>query len=83
MFPNKKIRIRDVTQTYIREHDVQRDIYLKHVDQFNIPQDSYLELLKPLYGLIQSGGFMDPQIQRIHQKEIRPTNKRGILNSAF
>lgn len=49
MFPDHNIWLQHVTQVYIKVHDIQRDVYVKHSDQFNLPQDAYLELLKPLY----------------------------------
>lgn len=51
MFPDYKIWLQDVTQSYIKGHYLQHDVYVKPVEHFNLSKDTYLKLLKLLYQL--------------------------------
>lgn len=50
-----KIWVKGVTQAYIQGCELERDVYIKPDTQFQLPSDTYLKLLKPLYGLSESG----------------------------
>lgn len=51
MFSVHSIWLQDYTQAYIQEHDLQLEEYVKPAEKFNLPQDPYLKLLKPLHNL--------------------------------
>lgn len=61
MFPDHNIWLQDVTQSYVKWRYLQRDAYFKPADQFNIPQDTCLKLLKTLCGISELGalGFIN------------------------
>ena len=50
-----KIWLQDVTQAYIQGYDLQREVYIKPTEHFQLKPNTYLKLLKPLYGLSESG----------------------------
>lgn len=55
MFTDHKMWLQDVPEAYIQGTYLQLDVYLKLGDQFILPQDIYLKLLKHIYGLSESG----------------------------
>lgn len=55
MFSDHKIWLQNVTHPYIEEHDPQRDVYVEPAEQFNLLRDTYLELLNPLYWILEYG----------------------------
>lgn len=50
-----KVKGQDVKQAYIQAHDLARDVYVIPDQRFNLASNIVLKLLKPLYGLTESG----------------------------
>lgn len=47
-----------VTQAYMQKSEkLMRDVYLKHFKEMNIQSNQLVQLLKPLYGLSESGDY--------------------------
>lgn len=51
----------NVTQAYIQGENVSRTVYVRPTTDFELPENRLLKLLKPLYGLSESG---DAWLQR-------------------
>jgi hypothetical protein len=48
----------DISQTYIQsEQGLLRDLYISPSSEFGLPREQVLRLLRPLYGLADSGDY--------------------------
>lgn len=48
--------LRDITQAYVQsDSTLERDVYLKPPPEMNLPPGSVLKVMKPLYGIPESG----------------------------
>ncbi len=67
-----KIWTSDVRQAYLQSLiELNRDIYLKNLpEEFDLPADIYLKLLKPLYGLCDSGDLWCETLDIHHRKDL-------------
>lgn len=54
MFPSHKMCRQDVTQAYTQGPVLQRNVYFMTVRELHMKVNVYLELLKPLYRLVES-----------------------------
>lgn len=52
---NLEVWEKDVSQAYIQDHDMKRDLYVKHAAEFKLGKGTRLKLLKPLNRLSESG----------------------------
>ena len=52
---NFEVWSQDVTQAYIQGENLSRTVYVRPTPDFELPENSLLKLLKPLYGLSESG----------------------------
>lgn len=50
-----EVRLQDTTQAYIQGYDMKMDVYIKPATELKLEPDTYLEVLKPLFGLSGSG----------------------------
>lgn len=59
----------DVTQAYLQSADkLMRDIYIKPTQEFELGADKVLKLLKPLYGLSDSGDYWGSKFLNISRR---------------
>lgn len=47
-----------------------RDVYLKPPDDFNVDPDQLLQLVNPLYGLSEIGGYWDRNLRTHWQEDL-------------
>lgn len=61
----------DVTQAYLQSVDkLMRDVYVKPTKEFELAPNQILKLLKPLYGLAESGEYWGKTISEHLRKEL-------------
>lgn len=65
---------------YIQGQYLQRDVYFKPAEQFNLPHDTYLKLRKPFYGLSESGDSWFNKIKEFLRKELKLQTTYGDLS---
>ena len=64
----------DVSQAYLQSAEkLMRDIYVKPTKDFHLSKDSLLKLLKPLYGLSDSGDYWHATFTRHLRDELHMT----------
>lgn len=68
---------RDITQAYIQSHtDLEREVYIKAPPELNLPPDFVLQVVKPLYGIPESGlhwylTYLSHHLDTLHMKRTR------------
>ena len=77
------IWLQDVTQAYIQGYDLQRDVYITPSDEFKLPKDMYLKLLKPLYGLSESGHSWFQKYTNFLKEDLKLTATDGDQSFLF
>lgn len=80
MFIEHNIWLQDVTQPYIRGHDLQRDVHIKPAAQLNLAQNTYLKLLKPLWGLSESRDSWFRKYKELLEKQLKLQATNGALS---
>ncbi len=74
----------DITQAYIQSASpLLRDVYLKPTKELEIPADSVLKLLKPLYGLADSGDYWHSTFQKHIKQDIGMENTAADMSLFF
>lgn len=65
--------VADVRQAYLQtEEPLGRDVFIRNVPpEFNLKPDEAIQLVKPLYGLSESGDLWHATLDRHHRKELR------------
>lgn len=71
LFPEHKIWLQDVTEAYIQWYDIQQDVYVKPAKKFELPLNTYLKPLKPLYRLSESGDSWFHKYKEFLKEELK------------
>ena len=72
----------DVTQAYLQSsEELSRDVYVKPSPEFNLDSNQLLKLVKPLYGLADSGDYWGRTLMNHLEKELGM--KSSVTDSAF
>jgi hypothetical protein len=70
-----------VRQAYLQSSEnLKRKVYLKPSKEFELPSDHFLELLKPLYGLSDSGDYWNETITRHLKEDIEMSTISGDMS---
>jgi Reverse transcriptase (RNA-dependent DNA polymerase) len=68
----------DVTKTYLQSaFKLMRDVHVTPTDEFELRPDQVLKLLKPLYGLSDSGDYWGATIRRHFDEDLGMTGLTG------
>jgi hypothetical protein len=71
----------DVRQAYLQSSEnLKRKVYLKPSKEFELPSDHFLELLKPLYGLSDSGDYWNETMTRHLKEDIKMSTISGDMS---
>ena len=72
----------DVTQAYLQSaEELSRDVYVEPSPEFNLDSNQLLKLLKPLYGLADSGDYWGRTLKNNLEKEVGM--KACVTDAAF
>ena len=72
----------DFTQAYLQStEELSRDVYVKPSSEFDLDPNQLLKLLKPLYGLADSGDYWGRTLKHHLEKELGM--KASVTNAAF
>ena len=72
----------DVTQAYLQSTEkLSRDVYVKPSSEFDLDPNQLLKLLKPLYGLADSGDYWGRTLKHHLEKELGM--KASVTDAAF
>ena len=79
-----RIWSQDVSQAYLQSADkLMREVYVKPSREFRLSHDKLLRLLKPLYGLSDSGDYWHVTFTRHLTEELGMTHTTGDLSLFF
>lgn len=74
----------DVSQAYLQSADrLMRDVFIKPSREFELNPDQLLQLLKPLYGLPDSGDYWHTTFAQHIEKDLGMTRMVGDLSTFF
>lgn len=74
----------DITQAYIQSAtELMRDIYIRPTKEFELAPNQLLKLLRPLYGLTESGEYWNYTFSEHMRKDLDMTQAVGDLSLFF
>lgn len=71
---DKNVWVKDVTQAYIQEYDLESDAYMKLSMKFQLPRDICRKHLKPLYELLEYRDSWFRKFENFLQKDCIKTD---------
>lgn len=76
-----KLWAHDITQAYLQsDSPLVRNVYIKPPPELRMPKGRVLRLIKPLYGLADSGDYWGSTSSRHHQMDLGMRNTCGDLS---